>query len=74
MASSSRSCVVSAECELPLGWEPGQGENKRTFKGGVEAKASKTDDQIADEADEKDGVVAISDAAGNSFVCQVYEG
>jgi hypothetical protein len=40
----------------------------------VEAKASKTDGQIADEADEKDGVVAISDAAGNSFVCQVYEG
>jgi hypothetical protein len=40
----------------------------------VEAKASKTYDQIADEADEKDGVVAISDAAGNSFVCQVYEG
>jgi len=51
-----------------------KGGNKRTFKGGVEAKASKADDQIADEADEKDGVVAISDAAGNSFVCQIYEG
>jgi hypothetical protein len=39
----------------------------------VEAKASKADDHIADEADEKDGVVAISDAAGNSFACQIYE-
>jgi hypothetical protein len=35
----------------------------------MEAKASKADDQIANEADEKDGVVAISDAAGYSFVC-----
>jgi hypothetical protein len=40
----------------------------------VEAKASKTDNQVADKADEKDGIVAILDAVGNSFVCQVYEG
>jgi hypothetical protein len=53
----------------PWGWEPGWGGNERTFKGGVEAKAPKTDDQIADEADEKDRIVAIPDAAGNSFVC-----
>jgi hypothetical protein len=35
----------------------------------MEAKASKTNDQIANEADKKVDIVAISEAAGNSFVC-----
>lgn len=51
-----------------------EGQVKPTFQGSMEAEATKPDDQIANKANEKDSVVVVSNAIGNTFVCQVYKG
>lgn len=40
----------------------------------MEQEAPKTNDQIADEANQEDGIMSVSDTAGNASICQVDEG